>query len=109
MTAPHVRDAIAAARTARADYGLGLEGPVHDLLVVVEDTADLPVAILPLGTGVAGAYLVRRGEAFVFLNGSEDVARQRFTLAHELGHHRLGHASVVDGVQTIDGGSDDPK
>ena len=35
MTAPHVKEAVAAARAARAEFGLGLEGPVHDLLVVV--------------------------------------------------------------------------
>ena len=44
----------------------------------------------------------------MFLNGDQPVQRQRFTLAHELGHHRLGHAAVVDGVEEVDGKSDDP-
>lgn len=109
MTAPHLRDAISAARGARSEFGLGLEGPVHDLLVLVEEAADLPVMVLRLGNGVAGAYMRRLDQAFVFLDGSEDVARQRFTLAHELGHHRLGHGSVIDGIASIDGASGDPK
>jgi len=109
MTAPHLRDAVSAARAARSAFGLGLEGPVHDLLVVVEEAAELAVMVLRLGNGVAGAYMRRHDQAFVFLDGSEDVARQRFTLAHELGHHQLGHGSVVDGISAIDGASGDPK
>lgn len=108
MPREHVREAIAAARVAREELGLGLEQPVHDLLRIVEETEGLPVAILSLGNGVAGAYLVRRGQAFVFLNGAQAVQRQRFTLAHELGHHRLGHAAVVDGVEEVEGRSDEP-
>ena len=109
MIPPHLRDAITAARAARSEFGLGLEGPVHDLLALVEEAADLPVMVLRLGNGVAGAYMRRLDHAFVFLDGSEDVARQRFTLAHELGHHQLGHGSVVDGVAAIDGATGDPK
>ena len=47
-------------------------------------------------------------QPFIFLNGAQAVQRQRFTLAHELGHHRLGHAAVVDGVEQVEGGSDEP-
>ena len=104
----HVREAIATARVARHELGLGLDQPVHDLLLVVEETADVPVAILSLGKGIAGAYIVRRDQAFIFLNGSEAVTRQRFTLAHELGHHRLGHRAVVDGTETVEGRTTDP-
>jgi Zn-dependent peptidase ImmA (M78 family) len=104
----HIREAAAAARVAREELGLGLEGPVPDILRVVEETESVPVAVLRLSNGVAGAYLVRRSQSFVFLNGSQNVRRQRFTLAHELGHHRLGHAAVVDGVDEVDGKSDEP-
>ena len=106
--APHVREAIAAARAARFELGLGLDQPVHDLLAVVEEAADVPVAILALPDGVAGAYLVRRDQPFIFLNGSEWIARQRLTLAHEFGHHRIHHRAVVDGVHNIEGRSNDP-
>ena len=108
VKAAHVREAVATARAARQELGLGLDQPVHDLLTVVEQTAGIPVALLRLGNGVAGAYIVRRDQSFIFLNGSEAVTRQRFTLAHELGHHRLGHRAVIDGIETIEGRTTDP-
>lgn len=106
--AAHVREAIAAARTARYELGLGLDQPVHDLLGVVEEAAGVPVAVLALPEGVAGAYLVRRDQPFIFLNGSEWITRQRLTLAHELGHHRMHHRAVLDGIENVEGRSKDP-
>lgn len=107
--AAHAREAVAAARTARHELGLGLDQPVHDLLAVVEETAGLAVGVLALPDGVAGVYIERRERAFVFINGNQALARQRFTLAHELGHHRLGHGAVVDGVDAVEGRSSDPR
>ncbi len=104
-----MREAAAAARTARHEFGLGLDQPVHDLLAVVEETAGLPVGVLALSDGVAGVYIERRERAFVFVNGNQALARQRFTLAHELGHHRLAHGAVVDGVDAVEGRSTDPR
>ena len=106
--AAHVREAIAAARTARFELSLGLDQPVHELLEVVEEAAGVPVAVLALPDGVAGAYLVRRDQAFIFLNGSDWITRQRLTLAHELGHHRIHHRAVLDGIGNVDGKSKDP-
>ncbi|MFN8186363.1 MAG: ImmA/IrrE family metallo-endopeptidase [Gaiellales bacterium] len=108
MARAHVREAEAAARVAREELGLGLDAPVPDILRLVEETENVPVAVLRLGSGVAGAYLVRRDRSFVFLNGTQAVQRQRFTLGHELGHHRLRHAAVVDGVETVEGHSNEP-
>ena len=34
---------------------------------------------------------------------------QRFTAAHELGHHELGHESHVDDETSIEGSSNDPQ
>jgi Zn-dependent peptidase ImmA (M78 family) len=106
--AAHVREAIAAARTARFELSLGLDQPVHDLLEVVEEAAGVPVAVLALPEGVAGAYLVRRDQPFIFLNGIEWITRQRLTLAHELGHHRIHHRAVIDGIENVEGKSKDP-
>lgn len=106
--AAHVREAIAAARAARYEFGLGLDQPVHDLLDVVEEAAGVPVAVLTLPEGVAGAYLVRRDQPFIFVNGEEWITRQRLTLAHELGHHRLHHRAVLDGIENVEGKSKDP-
>lgn len=106
--AAHVREAIAAARAARHDFGLGLDQPVHDVLATVEEAAGVPVAVLALPDGVAGAYMVRRGQPFVFLNGTEWITRQRLTLAHELGHHRMHRQAVVDSMGDVEGRSKDP-
>ena len=89
------------AQQARVRFGLGLDGPVPDLLRVVEETAGVPVAVTALPAGLAGACIVKRGRSFIFVNASEAVVRQRFTLAHELGHHELRHGSVLDTVQAL--------
>jgi Zn-dependent peptidase ImmA (M78 family) len=44
---------------------------------------------------------------FILVNSREPVVRQRFTLAHEYGHHRLGHGSVCD--ERIWWGATDPR
>lgn len=100
---PKVREAIKAARTARQELDLGLTGPLPDILTVVEDWAEVPVAILSLPSGIAGAFGRRREQPFIFLNGNEPLVRQRFTLAHEFGHYRLGHLPVVDKTEAIFG------
>ena len=100
---PKVREAIKAARTARQELDLGLTGPLPDILTVVEDWAEVPVAILSLPAGIAGAFGRRRSQPFIFLNGTEPLVRQRFTLAHEFGHYRLGHLPVVDKTEAIFG------
>src|SRR3954468_17039010 len=88
--------AMLAARRARLDMGFGLEGPLPDLLRAVEGPGGAQVVVLDLGEDVAGACLQRPGLVLLFVNGAQAAVRQRFTLAHEFGHRRLGHASVVD-------------
>jgi Zn-dependent peptidase ImmA (M78 family) len=100
---PKVREAIKAARIARQELDVGLTGPLPDILTVVEDLAGIPVAILSLPNGIAGAFGRRRNQPFIFLNGNEPLVRQRFTLAHEFGHYRLGHLPVVDTTEAIFG------
>jgi hypothetical protein len=78
-------------------------GPLPDIVTVVEDWAEVPVAVLGLPSGIAGAFGRRRDQPFIFLNGSEPLVRQRFTLAHEFGHYRLGHQPVVDKTEAIFG------
>lgn len=52
-----------------------------------------------------GIYM-REGQASgVNLHSGHPVALQRFTAAHELGHHVLGHAFSIDSADTIMGGS----
>jgi Zn-dependent peptidase ImmA (M78 family) len=88
--------AMREARRARAELGLGLDGPLPDLLAAVEGPGGAHVAVLELSDDVAGACLLRPGLVLLFVNGAQAAVRQRFTLAHEFGHRRLGHASVID-------------
>ena len=85
-----------AARRARVEMGYGLEGPLPDLLAAIEGPGGAHVVVLDLGPDVAGACIQRPGLALLFVNGRQAAVRQRFTLAHEFGHRRLGHANVVD-------------
>lgn len=85
--------AITKARRVRDLAGIGLEGPVPDLLALAEDHCGAPVVILPeLPADLAGAYI----RPVIFVNGGDPVARMRFTLAHELGHHVFGDARQED-------------
>jgi Zn-dependent peptidase ImmA (M78 family) len=90
------REAMAAARRARVEMGYGLDGPLPDLLAAIEGPGGAQVVVLDLGADVAGACIQRPGLVLLFVNGGQAPVRQRFTLAHEFGHRRLGHANVVD-------------
>lgn len=82
---------------ARRSLGLNEAQPLDDVLRSLERTTDLQVFVLPLGPdGIAGAYWVSQDVPFVLVNADHPVERQRFTLAHEFGHHRLGHGNQVD-------------
>lgn len=91
------------ARDAREALGISATGPPEDLLDVVEDLGGAHVFVLDLPDGVAGAYIARPDLPLIFINGRHVVPRQRFTLAHEFGHFRMGHASVIDRVVSIAG------
>lgn len=97
-----------AAREARRDLSLGDDGPVPDLLQRIETGAgiDVVLARLPEG-GPAGAYTRERDAQFILVNSREPVVRQRFTLAHEYGHHCLDHGDVYD--ERIWWGATDPR
>ena len=97
------------AREARADLGYTREGPLPDLVEAIEEQGGAHVVVLELPEGVAGAYVARADCPLLFVNGHQALARQRFTVAHEFGHHRMGHASVVDEQQAISGKLHDPQ
>jgi Zn-dependent peptidase ImmA (M78 family) len=94
---------ITKARRVRERVGLGLEGPVEDLLVLAERDLGVPVVIPERLPGdLAGAYLPRDGKPVILLSGADPAPRMRFTLAHELGHHAFAdhhqqdtHAGLV--------------
>lgn len=97
------------ARQARADLGYTRAGPLPDLLEAIEERGGANVVVLELPLGVAGAYLARDSCPLLFVNGRQALPRQRFTLAHEFGHQRMGHASVVDEQRAISGQLNDPR
>lgn len=85
------------AGAARQELGIGLESPIPDLLRLLEDEAGLHIFIVSLPEdGIDGAYQVDRGAPFVLINQEKHPVRKRFTLAHEFGHHRLGHGAQLD-------------
>jgi Zn-dependent peptidase ImmA (M78 family) len=82
---------------ARRKLGLGVEGPIPDLLRLAEDEAGLYVFVVPLGEeGIDGAFQEIEGERFALVNQERAAVRKRFTLAHEFGHDFLGHGSRFD-------------
>ena len=88
--------ATAAAIEARAQTAVPLDMPLECIVTTVEQSFDLVVVIALLGKGLAGAYAERPGLNVAFLAGKDAAVRRRFTLAHELGHHYLGHGPGFD-------------
>ncbi len=41
--------------------------------------------------GLSGSAVIENGIPYIYFNSNEHYNRQRFTVAHELGHHVLGH------------------
>ncbi|EFL9618700.1 ImmA/IrrE family metallo-endopeptidase [Citrobacter freundii] len=41
--------------------------------------------------GLSGLAVIKNGEPRIYFDSNEHPNRQRFTIAHELGHHVLGH------------------
>jgi hypothetical protein len=91
------------AREARAELGYARTGPLPDVLEAIEGRGGAHAVLLDLPPLVAGAFIARPGLPLLLVNGRQALARQRFTLAHEFGHQRMGHASVVDEQRAISG------
>ena len=96
------------AREARTGLGCDPHAPLGDVLATIEALGDVHVVLLELPDGVAGAYIARSDCPLLLVNGTQAITRQRFTLAHEFGHFRMGHSSVVDEHAAIGGYPHDP-
>src|SRR6266851_3780372 len=79
----------------RADAGEG-RIDVFDMLV----QKDVPVVFKPL-KGLLGAFLNEDGSTGVMITTQRNLAVQRFTAAHELGHVLLGHEPSLDPEKTL--------
>lgn len=109
LTDPHIVEAVNAAHATRERFGFAPDCPLpRDLLELTEFGFDIPVCVLRLPGPVAGAYQRKRGQSFIFLQAEHYPTRQRFTLAHELGHHVLEHQTRVESTSELDGKTSDP-
>lgn len=83
------------ARETREALGLDPAAPLDCILTLVETTLALPVVIAALPGGVAGCCWRGAEEVVLWVNGTHAPVRQRFTLAHELGHLRCRHDGAI--------------
>lgn len=56
-----------------------------------------PVNMSPEDYGISGYAAIENGQPVVAFNTAEHPNRQRFTVAHEIGHHILGHVRADAG------------
>lgn len=84
-------EAVLAAAGLRHELGLGTD--YVDVFDVVRRHG-IELYLAPFGDdSLEGAHLVQDGRAFIFVNTSNSITRQRLTAAHELGHHVLEGAA----------------
>lgn len=110
MASEHSNRGAKRAREARAAIGVDPAAALPCLLTLVEEDFGYPVVLASLGD-VAGACWRDGDSAVLWVNGAESRPRQRFTLAHELGHARLRHDGHVqqDTFETFSGRTTIPR
>lgn len=89
---------------ADLDVDGGSRVPVFDL---IEDRG-IWLSFAPL-KNLLGVYQRVDGASGIAIHAGHPLPLQRFTAAHELGHHILGHASSFDDREAIESRSDDPQ
>jgi len=73
----------------------GCSVAIGNLTVLIEELFGVDVAVVELGTGFDGLAASSEGVKLILLATSHIPARQRFTLAHELGHLLAGDDQEV--------------
>ena len=63
---------------------------------IVAHRLNLEVEAAPLGEGVSGVLVVNDKAGTIGYNATQSVVRQRFTIAHEIGHYILHAAEAKD-------------
>jgi Zn-dependent peptidase ImmA (M78 family) len=89
-----IRDAVEAAAALRRRLGVPGDEPLPCVMRLAEHELDLDVVVARLPENCSGFYLPREHRGLVATNGLHAVVRQRFTVAHEIGHHVLGHGAA---------------
>lgn len=99
------------ARQTREALGLDPGAPLECVLTLVESLLNVPVVVAALPSGVAGCCWRDGEQVVLWVNGTHALVRQRFTLAHELGHLRCGHdgAIPVETFKTLGGKTTDSR
>lgn len=87
MTTKEIEDQ--AAQLLERAQALRLPVPVE----LVAHRLGLTVEPAPLGEGVSGVLVISDGSATIGVNQSHPAVRQRFTVAHEIGHYLLHRKS----------------
>jgi Zn-dependent peptidase ImmA (M78 family)/transcriptional regulator with XRE-family HTH domain len=91
------REGAYVASQVRLQLGLGNE-PIAKLADLAEERFGVDVALEPLPEGVDGLSINTAQSALILVDSDPVYGRQRFTMAHELGHYIFGDAepSLVD-------------
>jgi Zn-dependent peptidase ImmA (M78 family) len=78
---------------------------LNEIIKQVRKTMNVEIHARDLGS-IDGLHFFENGRAIIGYNNKKSIVRQRFTVAHELGHVILGHA---DSETKLDFCNDDPK
>ena len=99
-TGPPYQQGELLAQRLRSQSGLGdadLPTDLGQLAADVEDRFNVDVAIEPLERGLDGLAIWRRHYSLIMVSSSIAAHRQRYTMAHELGHLMAGdQGDIVD-------------
>jgi Zn-dependent peptidase ImmA (M78 family) len=100
-------EALARQAAESARYRAGLRSGRVDVFAAIRDLG-IRMLRYPLpDSGVEGAYVRRGAHAFILVNSAPYLSRQRFTAAHELGHHFLTPDDDLDHYdEVVDGSAD---
>lgn len=95
--------AMIAAAQAHGDLGVNRSEPFVDVVSALADSGVRHVMWRPMSV-LFGAYLRQDGAPVgVLVNNGIPFGARRMTAAHELGHHRFGHATSLDDEHTAGG------
>lgn len=91
----------AAAQAVRDALRLG-DAPIADVAEIIENLTGTDVGTAPLPAGVSGVCLTdpERATSIILVDSTHVAERQRFSLAHELGHMLFGSCTHVDAAST---------
>jgi Zn-dependent peptidase ImmA (M78 family) len=88
------------ARQVLAEYGV-VAAPVPVEKIIKK--RNIRIQFSPLDQELSGMALVKDGVAVIGVNALHHPNRQRFTMAHELGHHVM-HRQHIEGTVHVDKG-----